>query len=794
MPESDQRLHLALRRNLKPSERGILWWMLGGLASLALVGVGVLLSSAKLPLTPEYYLGILRGYTPWGVILGLAGIALAGLAFAYSLRKRGLQETPLGSLSMMTWLWIHIWAGVAGLIAIIVHAGAGIVDSRITSGDIALWGALGVVVTGVFWRVVYRVVPPGAAAELGNYAEETNLNRAESQRMELEKVAAGGSSTLHEAKDWLLMADHTHDSAALESAGNQLPPEEHEVFSALIPLAASFHRAQGRVLAQRKVKSQLQRWRALHVPLSFLVVGLVTAHVLFVYRVPSSIAARFMTPKELEDAPIVSSGHHPSSACKDCHSTIYKQWKTSMHAHAMNGPVMVVQNNQVSRKILNEADSPDPARICVQCHSPVATTLADGNILPLGDTELELEGVGCTTCHQYNGVPGSAAAGFSTGMMKFIEPGPVMRGVSATSVGNSYHQTVPSELMQKDPTQLCQNCHNVHLDRDGDGKIDKGLDLVLQLTHNEYTEYRQEGGSATCMDCHMPLVRADNGEPVSRLADGAHIPREQDKAAPARTIRSHAFVAVDYPLNEKGEEEPNADFRAQLLRQAALMKLVNLERSDEKLALTVSLKNVGAGHDLPTGFAFARQMWLEVVVTQNAALVFSSGLLKKHTDDLCDAGTVEGKQKLQHMRGCTESDPQLVNFQKMLVSHTTTKKDKDGNDVLTDEGDHIAILAEEGREVSIQHVTGGAVLRTRPFDKQIMSPMHPGETKSFDYSIPVQAEGEISVRVRLLFRHLAPYFVRELNAGREEGEGPDLDPMVENIQTIEMAKETRVIE
>ena len=60
---------------------------------------------------------------------------------------------------------------------------------------------------------------------------------------------------------------------------------------------------------------------------------------------------------------------------------------------------------------------------------------------------------------------------------------------------------------------------------------------------------------------------------------------------------------------------------------------------NNKISGSATITN-NTGHNLPTGFAFARQMWIELVVQETGrGTIFQSGLLAHPGDDLCDDGT-----------------------------------------------------------------------------------------------------------------------------------------------------------
>ena len=186
-------------------------------------------------------------------------------------------------------------------------------------------------------------------------------------------------------------------------------------------------------------------------------------------------------------------------------------------------------------------------------------------------------------------------------------------------------------------------------DKNGDGQLHRGTDLVLQTLFDEWQDYRQSGGSATCVNCHMPLVAE------TRAAEHADIPFEQDGDAPKRQVHDHSFVGADYPLDDRAARDALRPAREALLRRAASLSLVpdSLKPGLNSLSFAIEVSNTGTGHNLPGGFAFVRQMWLEVTVLDSAGRVLAdSGRLRSASDDLCDASILDDPQN--PMRGFVE--------------------------------------------------------------------------------------------------------------------------------------------
>ena len=204
-------------------------------------------------------------------------------------------------------------------------------------------------------------------------------------------------------------------------------------------------------------------------------------------------------------------------------------------------------------------------------------------------------------------------------------------------------------------SQLCGACHNVKVDMNGNGlspvtddntsttdadgnfTLDQNeldvdangqlQDLVLQTTFDEWQDYvagfeariksdprNKIEAPLGCTDCHMPTT-GDGKQAVVDFAPGL-------LSKPDRTYRSHMFVGVDYDLDTAHYEESGMPANALQTvldaRQALIESAVTLEVVDKGPnangddVQSVVVQNNLLGHNFPTGFAFARQFWLEV--------------------------------------------------------------------------------------------------------------------------------------------------------------------------------------
>lgn len=729
-----------------------------------------------------YFPAIVRGYTLSGLLFGLASVGLGVLAFAYTLRKRSLQEKmPIGT--MAGWLWGHVYLGALCVLLAFLHAGYGTVGLEFSLGKLLLATLVLLVVSGLIWRLIYSVVPAKAATEVGHYSQAASDTRAATAQVEIDKLSAGRSPALRQIVDWLQQV--TASDPEIAQASRNVPPEEQGLIQELVRLTRIRHQMLVRARRQGRYRRLLQGLRVLHVPVSLLFLLLLPLHVLFALDVPAKVAplGQFMGS--------TLGAYHPAGDCQSCHERIVAEWRTSMHAHALTSPVMVAQNNLAHRETLVNTSTPDPQNVCVNCHGPIATALAKSPLLPftadgaLAEPALVSEGVTCSVCHQWQGESKTAGGGL-TAFQDGLQPGHTFFGPIDDPVGNAFHESKASPLF-KDSSQLCRNCHSVQYDRNGDGKIERGTDLVLQTLFDEWQDYAKLGGPG-CVDCHMPAVAG------SRAAESALIPLEQDGDAPTRRLRSHRFIAVDYPLDDPKVQNESRAEREALLKRAGLLSLVDssLNVSATRVAFDVSLQNTGTGHNLPGGFAFVRQMWLEVLLLDaGGQVVTGSGQVLRPTDDLCDSSILDDANNgmRQFLTGCAATDRQLVSFQQMLLDKIELFRDNNGV-VQRDLRNEPKLRAAPGaKEVVVQFLTGGPVPRVRPSTGKPTAPLIVGEQRAFPYAFDLPTGATAArLRVRLLFRIVPPYFLRALAQTQTAGDGASLNGVLPNLEINEMAR------
>jgi hypothetical protein len=367
--------------------------------------------------------------------------------------------------------------------------------------------------------------------------------------------------------------------------------------------------------------------------------------------------------------------------------------------------------------------------------------------------------------------------GYNTGTTYFADlDAPVGNRFHTSQTGNAY----------TNPNVLCKNCHEVWVDRNHDGIEEKGIDLVLQETWDEYQDYKNFGGQQTCVSCHMPAIPN-----LTRVADGAAIPGDQYATAPPRVVHDHSFVGTDHLLDNASQTSAQLAARTALMQSAAALQFDRNSVGGDgngELGFNVFIANVGAGHNLPTGFAFARQMWIEIKsISASGQVVDGSGIVADVTDDLCDGATLDDafiNPMPQFFQGCRFIDGELTTFQQKLVSAVDfeTQDRFLVQDTITQD-----VQDDFGVETWLQYLTGGVVARQRFNEGGNLAALLPFETREFHYDVQNPGQGG-KITARLLFRSLPPYFLRAL-ASKQDASEESLTPLISNLDVLVLASD-----
>ena len=754
---------------------------------------------------------------------GVVTLLLILVTYTYQVRKRLLQEDMGGTL--MSWLRSHVYIGLLAVVAAVAHATLFPLTNEISSGKVTGAILTLLVLSGILWRTVYARVPRLVPRRVGNLAFAQTHDEAEATRVELEKLKAGRSKGFIKAVDDLVATPRKLEQ--IERGVASLEIGERGAWDQAKVLVEKLQRKGSAEVTQRRLTRFMQGWKAIHLPLAALLLGSIAFHVYDIANLD-----RFMQSEPQKQ-------FASASDCARCHSEIVDEWRLSMHRDAGTSTTTVAQSKFALQLF------PAFGKACVNCHQPIGVKFSQKASFPLAadpganpEASVEDQGVTCVVCHTMPHAPQEMAGasdklpiGKRSATSFGVMFGPPLR--KPDQIPTSAHDVAVGFMTNTvTASQMCATCHNVKVDINGNGVVDPALgevvkkaggapidsnangkldeneldiqngtlqDLVLQTTYDEWQDYifSNDGQGAACVDCHMPSAGSRpliDRPPLSLNSE----PRQR---------RKHIFVAVDYDLNrnyyrQKGMPrdalEKVLEERERFISQAASVSVtVQAPNAEDKIIAKVTVKGL-EGHSFPTGFAFARQFWLEisartptgkqVCLTADPRGVPSpctSGTIASVTDELatCEnagpglsvAAEAFGPPRGQRVKPASSQpldhcDPWLTNFQKVL-----TDGDPD-NDGTFNEVAHQSVLANVVK------------LRVRTADGQAVGPIPSGGSQSFDYAFDAAgAEGQpLQVKAVLRLRHLPPYFVRSLR-DFEPVKTLDPDKLLRNMTVVDVA-------
>jgi Zn-finger protein len=423
------------------------------------------------------------------------------------------------------------------------------------------------------------------------------------------------------------------------------------------------------------------------------------------------------------DAPAPPPESHltgPEDQCASCHPQHVDEWRSSAHAYAVRDPVFSAMVDLGQRETKGKLED-----FCIECHSPLGALTGETKVRLDGDggyvqptrglSKPSMDGVSCVVCHSITKVNTAANADFE------LATDGVRRATISDPDDSPAHESEYSALHSK--SELCGSCHVV---------VNPNR-VALERTHIEWVE-SIFAGAKSCQDCHMP-----KREGVAAVGHRK------------RTVHEHAFVGVDVSLLPSDEFPGYDDQREKtrtLLEQSATL---SARAAPEKKRIDLEIANL-AGHALPSGATADRQMWVELIVTDEAGnVVFESG-----TPD--ENGDLRVSDPLRTTR--PGSDPSLLLYsQEMLFDLKLVDPSS------TEPARTVDFLWEPNAE------------------KSHLIPPSVTDRPSFDLS--ALPSGTYKAELRLLFRTFPPHLLRRLE------EVAALDTAVrDRVPTVEMARAT----
>ncbi len=256
--------------------------------------------------------------------------------------------------------------------------------------------------------------------------------------------------------------------------------------------------------------------------------------------------------------------------CANCHEAIYREWKTSGHAHsATNRRFLDLCNGTDWQGHRNvgwnlRADRPEAAAVCTACHAPALDDFNDPAYEDLSRARgVAAQGVHCDYCHKIVAVE-NHKIGLTHGRFGFRLLRPA-KGQLFFGPFDDVDRHEDSFIPAYRDSRYCASCH-------------EGVVLGVHV-YSTYSEWRQSPAARAgkqCQSCHMaPTGQMTNMAP-------AHGGIERDP----KTLANHRFFNGD---------------RLTMLRHCMHISAA-LERTAKGVKTRITLRADDVGHRVPTGF------------------------------------------------------------------------------------------------------------------------------------------------------------------------------------------------
>ena len=372
-----------------------------------------------------------------------------------------------------------------------------------------------------------------------------------------------------------------------------------------------------------------------------------------------------------------------SEECASCHEDHYNEWFSSMHSYTAHSPLFFSYKEQT---VSNHPDVGD--KFCIQCHNPIAyltnTDLSEyqtveefqsSNLPPVIK-----EGISCDVCHTVTGLSQTvhtSNSGAASAQYRLYPGENIKFGSIEDPEFNGFHDSFYLPTYQV--SEQCLPCHDL---------VVRGAEVEITFTEwNRIPGFSMFGG-IPCQSCHMP-----------EKEDGTH---------------DHGFIGADLDLNIPYMSNPEYEKVVNLMNAAVTMEfdvwgiqLPETINSGDSLLVPLTVESITA-HNIPSGTSFNRDVWVELKVSSNNEIIYSSGLLQNNSEFL------------------NYNDENLLSFKTYLLDENgdTTRSVIDAHDIINNS--------------------------LSPYAQRF---------KQYDIYIPDNISGEISVQARMLFRPFSPDFI-----------------------------------
>jgi Tfp pilus assembly protein PilF len=343
----------------------------------------------------------------------------------------------------------------------------------------------------------------------------------------------------------------------------------------------------------------------------------------------------------VEGNDFIQPGAFPKATyCAHCHQQAYSQWRQALHSNSFRTPFY-----RTSVNILPRTRGIEFTRHCDSCHNPIGVLAGAMTQKSKVDREFDSDGLTCTTCHSIQQLKSTEGNG-----------GFVM-GVPAVMVdenGKRIPGEVPYDEILKHPErhsravmkdfyrtpEFCAACHKANLPNPlNDYKFVRAFTVYDEWQNSKFSQRNPltfyAGDFKTCQNCHMMRVPAlpqnqeygaKHGSFASHrwLAGNTAVPFyygfDEQLQKTIEFLQSGAYLNVDlFAIKKRNSEEMIAPLGLEPFTLAA----------NDTVQTMVVIQNKNIGHSLIPEVRDLYEAWVEFTVTQaDGKELYHSGFLK----------------------------------------------------------------------------------------------------------------------------------------------------------------------
>jgi len=336
--------------------------------------------------------------------------------------------------------------------------------------------------------------------------------------------------------------------------------------------------------------------------------------------------------------------------CLECHPSAHALWSQSAHKFSsFNNPAYLASVRNTRKVLLERDGNVHAARFCAGCHDPVPffSGAFDNPTYDDVNDPTSQAGITCTVCHAIESIPGPRGnSEFLIGQPDLypfaLSDSPLLTFVNRQLIRAkpSFHKRTYLKPLHQS-AEFCSTCHKVHIPEElnqyrflrGQNHYDSWL-LSGVSGHGVASFYYPPKAQANCNGCHMPLVPStDFG---ARDFDGSGV----------LSIHNHLFLGANTAMRSMvGTTLESFEAHRQFIEGSLRVDIFGIRRGEdvdapfegpigpgtptlqpgETILIETVLRTMGMGHHFTQGTADSNQVWVEVDVTLNGQTIGHSG-------------------------------------------------------------------------------------------------------------------------------------------------------------------------